>query len=336
MLTDQELEELKKKYASQLSMTPEARAKATEWFLEMMGDPTESDLKELAEFDAKRKAEAQFKAEPENYWTWLTRAGEHMEFSEYQPALDCYDKSLVALAENPPPWDRESERRELLKKRARALSRLNRHDEALRAFDEVMELEEVPATGELTLWQADRVMNRGLALTNAGRRDAGIACYKRALATFRREWANGSESGGTNTALTLSNIGWWYAGMFDFAEALQKFDESLAVHAAIYAQFDSVDVALVLSAKSRTLLRLHRYDEALAAAQEAVRILEQQVPRFGGEPLKLDLSLALLRQGKALARLHRHSEASRCFQLSTELVHEVKRKRGTLQEAAES
>src|ERR1017187_10089354 len=83
---------------------------------------------------------AKLEPEPDNYWTWLKRADDHMDFDEYQPALDCYEKSLVALRENPPPWDRERERRTVLRLRSRALSRLKRHDEALHAFDEVMEL----------------------------------------------------------------------------------------------------------------------------------------------------------------------------------------------------
>jgi tetratricopeptide (TPR) repeat protein len=298
-------------------------------------------VEEFAQKEKQRQAPTDAKPEPEpdNYWTWLTSGDDHMKFGEYQPALDCYEKSLVALRENPPPWDKEDERRGVLRVRARALSRLNRHDEALRAFDEVMELEQVPVTGELTLWQADCLMNYALALTNAGRRDEGMACYQRALTTYRREWASGSESGGKSTALTLCNIGVWYVGMFDFATALQKYDESLELHRAVDAKHGgepSVAAALVLSAKSRALVRIDRYDEALTAAREAVRILEPEVSKFGGEPVKLDLSLALLRQGKALDRLYCATEASACYKRSTELAHEVKRRRGTLQNTDES
>jgi len=66
MLEGKELEELKRKYASQMAMTSEERAAATEWFLEMMGEPTAETLAALAEFDAKRKAAKTTKIEKDH------------------------------------------------------------------------------------------------------------------------------------------------------------------------------------------------------------------------------------------------------------------------------
>ena len=57
MLEGKELEELKRKYAGELSLTPEEHARVLAWHLKMLGDPTPESLAELAEFDAKRAKE---------------------------------------------------------------------------------------------------------------------------------------------------------------------------------------------------------------------------------------------------------------------------------------
>lgn len=171
-------------------------------------------------------------------------------------------------------------------------------------------------------------MDKGLALTNAGRHVEGAVCYCAALESFRREWANGSSKAGMLAALTLYNIGQSFKGPGALEEEIRHYDEALEIYRQLAAKpggVGSKEAATVWTAKSRVLLVLGRFEESAAAAQRAVEILEPLVAEKGRDYLKLDLSLALLRQGKALESLQRPWDASRCFQRSTELVQEVKR-----------
>ncbi len=272
----------------------------------------------------------------ECFWTLLNRGDEHMRFSEYQQAFESYDRALTILRSVKLPWNPRFDVESALIGKANALSRLTRHTEALPLYDELLALDESVDGAELTEWHCGIVMNKGLALANAGRRVEAMVCYERVLAVCRREWAKGSDSAGSLLALTIFNIGASGFPPGDFEAALPKFDEALEIYRALTEKQGgkpSVDVAIVLRAKSHALLCLERFEESLTAAKQAVEILEPRADEIGCQHLKLDLSLALLREGRALARLHRHFEASRCFQRSTELVHEVKRRRGTYRDA---
>jgi tetratricopeptide (TPR) repeat protein len=272
------------------------------------------------------------------FWRALSDGDEHLEFCEYQEALGCYELAVNMLRHGDASWRLIHDIPGAFIGRARCLSRLGRHNEAVAAFDEELARRGITDDTPLEWWQAEVVMNNGLALCNAGRREEGRACYTRVLAASRAEWEKGTVDAGTNLALTLFNMGESYDDMDGNALALRYCDESLAIHHALAAKrggAPSVDKACVLSAKCRALICAGLLDEAVSLGQEAATILEAKAAQPDKLHLTGDLSRVLLRVGKALQGLRRDIEASDYFRRATELAHEVKRNRGTFREPVE-
>ena len=259
-------------------------------------------------------------------WQQRIKGNEFLDFAEYEKALNCFERAIEILCALGLRWQ---ELADVWEGKAKALSRLNRHDEAVRAFDEAIAIERelyVEDGEALNEDLAGTIMNKGLALTNAGRTDEGAACYRTALEAFRRKWQGGSQAAGKLVALTLFNIAESNTRPGLFEKAIGLYDESLEVHRRIAAEHEapvSADAAVVLKAKSHALLRMEQFEKALAVADEAVKTLERLVAT-GRISAVSDLSWALRWKGKALDGLHRSFEASACYKRAAELVAPVK------------
>lgn len=315
------------KYAKLLGITAEEFAKLLEQCRVREGALlTPARLKALVEFDATNGG-----------LKFIGQSREAMNFGEYENSLKYADQAVAVFRELTEAGAAEATQHlaDALAERGKALSRLNRHAEALACFDEALALEQRVRDQrrdvELSLAHADTFADKGLALSNAGRREEGAACYQTALTVYRRGWSNGEDEAGRGVAITLFNIGESERSAGRFPEAIASYDEALEIHNR-RSKGQCRDAVVVLTGKSKALYGLNEFEAALLAARTAISILESLIVN---ESVKLDLSTAVLWHGRALERLCRLMEASACYKRSTELVHEVKRKRGTFQEPAE-
>jgi tetratricopeptide (TPR) repeat protein len=179
------------------------------------------------------------------------------------------------------------------------LAALNRHEEALASFDRAL----AKRTGDAALHY-----NRGNALKALGRHTDALASYGRALALAPDLAVAHHNRGSTYAeldrndealasydrvlALTLESAGIGIAGGISRAidcggGSLKKLDKALAVAP------DSVEV---LNNRGQILIRLNRYDEAIASFDRSLA-------------LRPDQPDALCQRGEALAAIDRFHEA---------------------------
>jgi len=211
---------------------------------------------------------------------------------------------IAAIAELLPEPTDETQlllARALLRK-GYVLRQLNRHEEALAAYDQVLarfgEATE-PALREQVAWA---LVNKGYILGELNRREEALAAYDQVLARF-----------GEATELPLrERVARALVGKGNRLSELNRHEEALAAYDQVLARFGEATelplrehVAWALVNKGYILGELNRREEALAA-------YDQVLARFGEATelaLREQVARALVNKGNRLGELNRREEA---------------------------
>jgi eukaryotic-like serine/threonine-protein kinase len=221
--------------------------------------------------------------------------GQLSRFTEAHRALDLADAALLRLGDNPRLAAR------FANYRGEILSRQGRHEEALVALTQAVEIGR-RAGGRIEPWDhAVNLNNLAGALANAGRHREAIARFSEALAAKRTALGPGHPS----LATTLANLGTLLRKTGDPAAGLPYLEEARAIHSALPAGHpDRLSTEINYGA---LVNQLGRRQEALAVLDAAVAGWRQLPPE------RPPLAFALLFRGHTLHALGRREPARRDF-----------------------
>ena len=146
---------------------------------------------------------------------------------------------------------------------------IQNYDAAIAIYDQLLRTEPTP---DLMRLRGVALMNKGWALVNLSRHKEGFACHNEALNTFRQLLDDGWEEMRPQVARGLYNCGEGYFRSGQLEEALTANNEAIKIWSSLGALCEE-DLAYAVSSKADALAKLGRLKLALAAADEALRML---------------------------------------------------------------
>ncbi|KAF7969148.1 hypothetical protein HWV62_28238 [Athelia sp. TMB] len=158
------------------------------------------------------------------------------------------------------------------------LSDLGRHEEALIANQEAVELRRTLTAERPQAFNADLALslnNLSVDLSSQGRHGEALAAIQEAVRLRRALAAERPQAFNAALAQSLSNLSVYLASHGRHEEALAAIQEAVGLHRALAAERPAAfnaDLAQSLNNLSNRLSDLGRHEEALAAIQEAVEL----------------------------------------------------------------
>ena len=242
---------------------------------------------------------------PDHPWALLLRASSLHLMDELKPALEELDRLIDLLSLAGDSGENMVVAGALFEKGI-VLDRLNRPEEAISVYDEVVERfggsEELELLGKV----AGALVSKGTTLGRANKHENAIVVFDEVVERF-----GGGEEPGllVQVARALVNKG-------NSLRELERHEDAIAVYDGVVDRFSGseekellVQVAGVLVNKGFVLNQLERHEDAIA-------IFDEVVGRFGGSEeseLLEPVARALFNKGFVLNQLERHEDATAIF-----------------------
>ena len=200
----------------------------------------------------------------------LERGGAKFERGDFEGALDVLNKLLQEFGSEAAPIVRDSVARARVNK-GNILVQLERHEEAIHAFDEAADALQSTEAPELHSALAMVLVNRAACLNEVGRTEEAINGCDDVIDGFP---TSGTDSVAEPVALALFNRGGILERMDQTEDALAAYDDLLRLFGSSESVAVLGKVAQGQVNKAVTLSALGRHDEALS-------VLDELWERFG-------------------------------------------------------
>ncbi len=221
-----------------------------------------------------------------------------------------------------------SRRADRLDKLGSRLSDLGRHEEALTASAESVEIyRELAAHNRVAFLKdlAGSLNNLSIRLSELGRREEALTASAEALEIYRELAAQNRDAFLPNLAATLSNLSLQLLDLGRREEALIASAEAVGIKRELAAQNHDADLpslALSLNNLGKMLSDLGRRKEALAASAETLEI-HRVLAAQNRDAFLPNLAMSLLNRGLMLSNVGRRQEALAASAAGVEIYREL-------------
>lgn len=258
---------------------------------------TENEMTVLRERDAelRKVPEASY-----SFDDWNTRAHAAYEAKHYMEASMLWEQAAAI------PNAGAEKVAQVLVNKGVALRQLEREEESLKAYDEVVERFEKDPAPAIRVQVARALVYKGVALSQFERQEEAISAYNGVVERFGKDTAPVIREQIANALFNKGNaLGQFKRG----EEAIEAYDEVVERFDKDAAPAIRVQVANAFVNKGVTLGQLDRAEEAINAWSEVVK-------RFGKDTsptIFSPVAAALFNKGNELGRLDRGMEAIQAY-----------------------